>query len=210
MDILIHILLGIVLSFLGSIPFGTINVTVIESAIIRGFRSALWVIFGAAIIEFIQAAVALKFSDVITRYPITELILFWSSIPIFIGLGIYYLRQKREPTHEPHGYSRSRGFMKGVIVSTLNVLAIPYWVFYGTYLTSVRVIDPTHDSNIVLFSLGVFAGTVIILMVYARLGVYAKEKFSKLTHHIAPSVGYFFFFLALIQIARGIWALANA
>jgi threonine/homoserine/homoserine lactone efflux protein len=209
MEVLIHIGLGIVLSFLGSIPFGTINVTVIETAILRGFRSALWVISGAAIIEFIQAALALKFSEVITRYPVTELILFWISIPIFIALGIYYIRQKRESGKEPHAYSHGKGFIKGVIVSALNVLAIPYWVFYGTYLTSVRVIDPSYNFNIFLFSFGVLTGTVIILMVYARLGEYAKTKFSRITHYIAPGVGYFFFFLALIQIGRGVYGIIS-
>ena len=202
MAVIVHVLLGVVLSFLGSIPFGTINVTVIESAIWRGMRTALWVIFGAAVIEFIQAAVALKFSYLIVRYPLTEQILLWVSIPIFIGLGVYYLRQKRTEETEIHGYSGGKGFLKGVIVSSLNVLAIPYWIFYGTYLTSVRLIDPGHGSNIMLFSLGVFIGTVIILTVYARLGLYAKAKFNRITHHIAPSVGYFFFLLALIELVR--------
>ncbi len=204
MSILIHVLLGIVLSILGSIPFGTINVTVIESAISHGFRTALWVIFGAALIEFIQAAVALKFSGFITQHPLTEQILFWVSIPIFIGLGIFYLRQKKTEEKDVHGYDRSRGFLKGVIVSSLNVLAIPYWIFYGTYLTTIKLIDTGYNSNILYFSFGVFTGTVLILMIFAKLGLYAKAKFNKLTHYIAPAVGYFFFLLALIQIVRGV------
>lgn len=202
MDVLIHIGLGIVLSIIGSIPFGTINVTVVESAITRGMRTAAWVILGAAIIEFIQAFLALKFTNLITSYPLTEIILFWLSIPIFIGLGIYFIRQKKQEGKEPHAESRSRGFMKGVIVSSLNVLAIPYWVFYSTYLTSVQLIDIAKDINIFYFSFGVFSGTVGILFLYARLGIYAKEKFGRITHYIGPAVGYFFLALAVIQIFR--------
>jgi len=207
MAILIHILLGIVLSFIGSIPFGTINVTVIETAILKGFRVAAWVVIGAAIIEFIQACVALLFSHFISQNPLTENILFWISIPIFIGLGIYYLRQKpstRTP-EELHGYAGGRGFLKGVIVSSLNVLAIPYWIFYGAYLSSLGWIDLEDRSMILVFSSGVLIGTITILLVYARLGIYAKARFSKLTTYISPAVGYFFFALALIQIVRAVY-----
>src|SRR5690606_34852812 len=196
MSILIHVALGIVLSFLGSIPFGTINVTVIESAISRGFRTALHVIFGAAIIEFVQALIALKFSGLITRSPLTEQVLFWISIPIFIGLGIYYARQKVADHVEPHPYERSRGFLKGIIVSSLNVLAFRFWIFYGIYHSSVNLIAISLNLNILSFSVGVFTGTVIILMLYARLGEYAKSRYSQLSHRIAPGAGYVFFLLA--------------
>ena len=203
MTLLLHALLGMVLSFIGSIPFGSINVTVMESSITRGFRAAVWVIFGAASVEFIQAFVALKFSALITRNPVTEMILFWASIPIFIAIGIYFIRQKHIPEKDLHGYSRSRGFLKGVIIAILNVLAIPYWIFYGSYLTTVRLVDLSTNLNIAVFSLGVFSGTILILMAYAKLGAFAKTKFSKITKYISPGVGYFFFLLALIQIGRG-------
>jgi threonine/homoserine/homoserine lactone efflux protein len=204
MTILIHVLLGVILSFIGSIPFGTINVTVIETAILKGMRVAVWVVLGAAIIEFIQACVALLFSHLITQNPLTEQILFWISIPIFIGLGVYYLRQKPEES-EPdalQGYAGGRGFLKGILVSSLNVLAIPYWIFYGTYLASIGWINPGERLLVVAFSIGVFLGTVFILLCYARLGVYAKARFSRLTRFISPAVAYFFFVLAGIQIVR--------
>ena len=204
MTLLVHALLGIVLSFVGSIPFGTINVTVMESAITRGFKNAVWVIFGAALIEFIQTLAALRFSAFITQSMVTELILFWVSIPIFIAFGIYFIRKKNAIKPEIHGYSRGRGFLKGVIVSSLNVLAIPYWIFYGSYLTSIGVINLGQNLNILVFGLGVLSGTITILLIYARLGEYAKTKFNRITHYITPVVGYFFFVLALIQITRGV------
>jgi threonine/homoserine/homoserine lactone efflux protein len=202
MSSLVHILLGVILSFIGSIPFGTINVTVLESAITRGFRAAFWVVIGAAIIEFLQALISLKFSELLTRNPVTEQIILWLSIPIFIALGIYFLRQRRVQAREVHGYSHRKGFLKGVIVSALNVLAIPYWIFYGTYLTSIAWIDPSQDINILLFSLGVLAGTITILLTYARLGIYAQAKFSKITHYITPGVAIFLFVLAGVQVVR--------
>lgn len=204
MTLLVHALIGLVLSFIGSIPFGSINVTVIESAILNGFRNALWVIFGASLVEFFQVVIALKFSSLITQYPMTEQILFWMTIPIFIGLAWYYFKQRRSEQTELHGYSKGRGFLKGVIISILNVLAIPFWIFYGTYLDSVDLIDATQNINILVFSFGAFAGMVLLLMVYAKLGEYAKVKFNKITTYIAPGVAWFFVLLAVIQIVRGV------
>ena len=193
MEIIVHILLGAVLSFIGSIPFGTINVTVIETAIRRGLRSALWVTLGAAIIEFIQAIVALFFSGLISQNPQNAVILNWVSIPIFIGFGIYYLRQDstQDDPAALHGYSRGKGFLKGVIVACLNVLAIPYWVFYGTYLSSIGWIRPQDRMMLIVFCLGVLSGTILILFTYARLALYAKSKFHRITQWISPVIAYF-------------------
>jgi len=210
MAIFIHVLLGVLLSFIGSIPFGTINVTVIETAVLKGFRVATWVVIGAALIEFVQAIIALTFTQLLTRNPLTEQILFWISIPIFIGLGIYYIRQKNTEK-EPdaiHGYAGGRGFLKGVIISSLNVLAIPYWIFYGTYLSSIGWVNLEDRWMILVFSTGVLIGTVTILLIYARLGLYAKTRFAKVTTYIAPAVGWFFFVLAGIQIVRSIQMLS--
>ncbi|MDX1407143.1 MAG: LysE family transporter [Saprospiraceae bacterium] len=203
---LIHFGLGMILSFIGSIPFGTINVATAETAIRQGFRAAVWVALGAALIEWIQALISLKFARILAESPWINEGLTWASIPVFIGLGIYFLRRgKRTPKQLKT--TRAQGFLKGVIVSSLNLLAFPYWIFYAIYLSSLGLIDLDDHLLIGVFSLGVLCGTILILLTYARIGIYASSKSRNVLKYLAPTVAVIFFILALIQAVRAVSAL---
>lgn len=201
MTLLIHFVLGMVLSFIGSIPFGTINVATAETAIRQGFRAAVWVALGAALVEWIQAVLCLLFSGFIMDNPLVETVLTWASIPIFIGLGIYFLRRGR-PQKAVLRETRAQGFMKGVVVSALNLLAIPYWVFYGTYLSSIGWVDLESKLHIGIFGAGVLCGTFLILLTYAKIGVLADARSNKVVRYLAPAAAGIFFVLAVVQICR--------
>ena len=49
--------LGLGLSFIGSLPFGIINMTVAETTVRKGFRAGFWTSVGAANIEYLQVLV---------------------------------------------------------------------------------------------------------------------------------------------------------
>ncbi|MDX1476667.1 MAG: LysE family transporter [Saprospiraceae bacterium] len=200
---LIHFGLGMILSFIGSIPFGTINVATAETAIRQGFRASVWVAIGAALIEWIQALISLKFARILADSPVIGQVLTWASIPVFIGLAIYFYRRGNQPPARVKA-TRAQGFMKGVIVSSLNLLAFPYWIFYAIYLSSIELIDLDDNLLICVFSLGVLSGTILILLTYARIGIYASSKSGKVLRYLAPTVATIFALLAVIQTVRAL------
>lgn len=199
---LLHIGIGVFLSFVGSIPMGTINVTTADTAIREGFRAALWVAFGAALIEFVQALFALKFSSLIVDNPQMEVTIQWVSAIIFMVLGLYFILREDNEQEYPQAKTRARGFFKGVVVSALNVLAIPYWIFCGSYLAANDWLELRENDQIAVFSGGVFFGTFLLLMLYARLGVYADNKSSWLRNWSGVIVAIIFFGLAVLQVFR--------
>ena len=64
---LIHFAWGWLCGFLGTLPFGTINVSIAEMAIQRGTRVAISMAVGAAFIEFFQSYIALSFYHILTH-----------------------------------------------------------------------------------------------------------------------------------------------
>ena len=202
MQFAIHIMLGIVVSFGGFLPIGMTNVAVADSAIKHGFQRALTVAMGAAMIGIAQAFISLYCSSYIMTHPSVEEVLTWVSIPFLLGIGVYFYRQRHaQPTMAMHK-SPGHGFMKGALVSVMNVLAIPFYFFYASFFSSLGLVQLDDTTLIVLFSIGAGIGMLIALMLYARLGMYADKKISRLQTYSTSIIAVVMFGLGVLQVVR--------
>ncbi len=185
-----HFLLGFVFSFIGSIPFGMINLTVVDTTIHKGLRAGIVLGLGAAIIEFFQAIIAVLFTQVFIDYPQIEEVIHWLAIPIFLGLAVYhYLQSKKESNHKSSEKSLPP-FYKGLFISSLNMLAIPYWVFYATYFGSIGWLS-SEKSLLLIFCVGITAGAFSLFVVFAKLSslvVKRMAKISSITNQVLAAI----------------------
>lgn len=90
------------------------------------------------------------------------------------------------------------------MLSALNLIAIPYYVFLGGYLHSANVID-LNPGHIASFALGVVAGSFLVFVLYARLGQYIARKSEKMSHYASKVVGLIFIAIAISQAFRYYW-----
>ncbi len=198
-----QIVLGAVLGFIGFLPIGMINLNVADTALKQGMREAMAMAFGASVIGFFQALASLFFAGVIMTRPEIEIYLNWISVPILIGAGLFFLygpKPKGAPEQTPG--MRNQRFLKGALLSTMNVVAIPFWVFYATYLSTMHLISVDDNLLISLFSLGGGLGMLAVFYLYARLGKYADQKLAALTRYSSTAIAIVMFVLATIQIIR--------
>ena len=119
------------ISYLGSIPPGVLNLTVIDISMRRAMKHAFLFALAAALIEFIQGFIALQFSDYLAVHSEVEFYIQLFVIPVFIGLGIAYLLKKNPPSHDVKE-DNSNTFIKGMLLSVVNPLAIPFWLVCAT------------------------------------------------------------------------------
>lgn len=205
MSFLLHFAWGWLCGFIGTLPFGTINVSVAEAAIQRGFKVALSMAAGAAFIEFFQAYIALSFYHIITHNPAMERTIIIACIPIFLLVGVYYLFKKNHTSTEPTTKAANViGAAKGIVLSSLNLMAIPYFVFIGGYLASTNHIDLLPGS-IASFSAGSVLGTFTTFFIYAKLGQVIKRKSEKMSRYASKVVGLIFIAIAISQAVRYYW-----
>lgn len=182
-------------------PLGLINVTVAETSIKRGLSAALWVALGAALVELIQAFAAIKLAGVFMANQTLDRWFNGAAAGLFLLLTIYYFFLAKPvvpgPAPSRPGGTLS-GFFRGVLVSSMNVMVFPYWIFYGTYLSSNGwlLLD---NLNLGLFSLGVMAGTFLLLWLYARLGRVVMRRATLFTRRINSMVGGIFLLLTIYQ-----------
>ncbi len=203
MTYLIHFLIAIGLSFIGSLPFGMINMTVAHTAMRRGMKAALSAAFGASLVEFFQVFLSLKFISLFAENATLERIFQSVAVVVFLAGGIYFFffaKAKAPDVQEVADEKRWVGyFLKGALVSILNLMAIPYWVFYGTLLIGKGWLLP-DDLHLMFFAAGTLVGTFLLMVLYALLGAKILVKSELITRRVNQFIGLLMLGFAVYQL----------
>lgn len=176
--------------------------TVADTAIRRGMKAGIWVAIGASIVELIQSFVAIKFTWLFAENSELDFWLGIIALVVFWGLGIYYffIAKASEPSINAEKEEKKLpDFFKGMMVSSMNVLVIPYWVFYGSYLNTQGWLELENDS-IIAFVLGVMTGTFALLLLYAKLGQMITKSAAQWTGYVNKFIGVIFMLFGIYQI----------
>jgi len=155
-------------SFIGSIPPGTINLTILQLGLEKKIATAWKFAFAASLMEYPYAWIAVKFANLILSNPAIVKNMHLISGLVMIGLGAANLYTATRTTSLAVRFSNS-GFRKGIVLGILNPLAIPYWIAMTAYFKTQQWIDLSSDLNLHSYLLGVFLGAFLILVVIAYL-----------------------------------------
>lgn len=205
MTLAIHFLIGMLVGLLGFLPVGMTNMAVADAAARKGFSPALRVGIGASFVGMLQALVSLQSSHVIMANASLENALTWASIPILIAVGLFYLTRDSGvnlgvsiPVKTP----RLNGVALGMFISTLNIVAIPYWMFYGTYLSGNAAIQLDSITSVIVMSLGGGTGMLMAFVTYAYVAIYARSRTAFLEKYSSMAISFMMFGLGAVQLVR--------
>jgi threonine/homoserine/homoserine lactone efflux protein len=192
------LLAGFILSFLGSIPPGMISLAVAHTALMRGIIAALVFASGAATAEFFQAWIAVVLSDWFLNHLSFEHLLQWTMVMVFFGLAIYMFFFAKAPQNNTAvaSISLSRQFIRGWGISIFNLMAIPYWFTYCSWLR-VEGWWQNGPFSVLIFCLGITLGTMATLSVYAWLGITIVRRSHNITRYANRLIGLIFFGLSI-------------
>ena len=197
---------GIALSLAGSLPPGLISLSVAQTAIFRGFWSAIIVASGAAFAEFFQAWAAVVFADWFMANPVAAKGFQIAAIPIFTGLAVYlwfFARAPRAPEVELP-VAPLRQFVRGIVISVFNLLAIPYWVAYAGWLRLNGWLQGGLSQTL-SFASGVTIGTMVALVLYAWLAIEMTKRSDLVAKVVNRFVALIFLGLALKLVVDLVW-----
>ena len=160
--------IAFIFSFLGSIPPGTLNLTILQLGLEEKMNIAWRFSIAAALIEYPYAWIAVALSSVIQNSPlITEYFQLIGAV-VMITLGVLNLYASQKPTSTVSKFQQS-GFRRGVLLSILNPLVLPFWVGVTAYLQSQQWVDLTTTTNLHAYLMGVSLGALTILITIAYL-----------------------------------------
>lgn len=177
--------IGFVTSFLGSIPPGTLNLCVLQLGLEQKVKTALRFALAVAIIEYPYAWIAVVFEDIITSTPaVTQNFQLLTAVVMLI-IGVLTMWSASKPASFASRFSYS-GFRRGIVLSILNPMAIPFWIGVTAYFKAQGWLN--LDKPLLLHtyvfatSLGAMALLTVFTFLANRLAYYVKDsKLVKLT-----------------------------
>ena len=197
--ILLTFFLGILANFLGYIPPGNINLTVVQLSINRGSKQTNNFIASFCLIELLLTFLIVRGAQWLSHTVKLTLYIDWVMVFLFLTLGIitWINRNKQVESH----YSGGKAIKLGIIMGFMNPMQIPFWGVMGTYLISHGWIV-TGWFGILIFSIGSSIGAGICLLAYAKFAGFVFKKFTLTNQIINSGIAVLFFTLAAFQLGK--------
>lgn len=187
------------ISLLGSLPPGMICLTATINTLKGGIRCGLWIALGAVLVEWFQAFVSVRFAFLFTVHPEYETSLQWISMFIFLGLAVYYLFFSTGNSQtSTKGEGLNNFFLKGVFISSANVMVFPYWIFYSTYLGTQGWMSQDWADTLV-FCTAVSMGSFAAFWGYCYLASRVLSKIENIRNIANKTIGFIFLGFAVFQ-----------
>ena len=199
-----NIAVGFLVSFIGSIPLGYLNVVGFEIYNQQGFNTTCFYLFGVILIEFFVIYFTLVFANKLAENKkLTKYIEGFSVLFMFVLAAIFYFSSNSKSDFSTTiDYSP---FVLGIVLSCLNFVQIPFWTGWNLYLLNGNYIE-ISKSRKYFYVFGTIAGTffgmlalilslhyfasnvdflskylmqIIIPLVFLGLGIFQGFKFYK-------------------------------
>ena len=198
-----NLVFGFIFSFIGSIPPGSLNLSVIQLSLQRHFGAAIRFGLAAAMVEFVYAAIAIKLQLYITSNPAIQSNFQLISASVLVLLGILNLATLK-PKSGKKGVVRTMefsGFRRGILLSIANPLAMPFWIVVTSYLQSNSWIN-LEDVSIWSYVCGISLGTLSLLVVLAFTAFKSSKLINRDNKYIKIIPGVVLLFLGLYSLAK--------
>ena len=192
MKLLRIFLTGLFISFLGTLPLGTLNIAAMQISVSDGIRPAILFALGALFVEVIYVRLSLVAMDWVRRQKKIFRMLEWFTVLIILALAISSFVAAADPEQKKNVLlSESiHRFWLGVILSALNPVQIPFWFGWSTVLFTKKILQPKNDQyNIYILGIGVgtFIGNLVFIF-GGRLIVDSLNQNQKVLHYIIGSI----------------------
>lgn len=200
--IFLTLFIGLIANFIGYLPPGNINLTLVKITINRGMKHALQFITAFSVIEFFFTFIIMHGAKWLSDQAHLETVIDWVMVALFGTLGTYTWLNRNKPPKAK--YTDHASVKYGIILGFLNPVQIPFWMVTGTYvITHGWILD--GNFALVIFSIGSALGSFLCLYLYARFAQYIQSRFALSTKVINISIALLFFAFAVYHIVKQLY-----
>jgi hypothetical protein len=202
MQSLKNILFGFLVSFLGSLPLGYLNIIGVEIISKSGINSLIFYLFGVIIVEAIVIYFTVIFaSQLAENRRLMKAIDFFAIFFLLIIAYLFYVHSDTTTTEHNYleDYVQYSPFLIGIVLCSLNFLQIPFWLGWNLYLMNGKSISLVRKLKF-YYILGTLVGTFFGMLAIIILLNSLSQKILDYSKFIIPIViPLFFVALAIFQ-----------
>lgn len=188
-------------SFIGSLPLGTLNIAAMQISVSDGVTAAMLFSAGSLLVEIIYVRISLVAMDWIRKQEKALKVLEWVTLLIVLALAISSFYAAMHPKVEKNFVLNSPlpKFVLGLVMCAVNPVQIPFWFGWSTVLFTKKVLLPRND-HYNTYIIGIGIGTFIGNCVFIYGGQLIADKINNNQHILNWVIGGIFALTAIIQL----------
>ena len=194
--------IGFLISFLGQLPLGNMNLTATQLSVQENLRNAWKYGLGIVLVEIIYLRLALTGMDWVVEHKQLFRIMGWLTVILFVALGVLAFVMARKQTSAKKGLllnNKMNRFLLGMVVSGINPAQIPFWFLWSTQLLNSKILSPTN-AQFNLFTAGAGLGSLAGLALYIHGGKWLITKLKTSNRGLNIFMGIVFVLAGLFQL----------
>ena len=196
---LFMLVMGMGAAIIGALPFGLVNLTVLNVTFERGNRAAIKIAHGAAFVEVVFGLTALYAGGMLARHIEGNVIISYSTAAVLIIGGIFFILKKQRK-NDPNE-TGSSGFLKGILLNLVSIQVFLFWILAIAFLSSRELLQ--YDIlSILLFVAGIWLGKMAVLWIYMNLSNRILSRSRIISKNINTIIGIVLFGLAFVQVLK--------
>lgn len=194
---------GLLISFLGALPMGTLNMSAMQIAITDGYYPAILFALGALLIEMIYVRMTLVAMGWFRAHQKLLMAMEWLTLGIILLLAMSSFYTAMHPTLKanPILSNTIHRFWLGAGLSAINPLQVPFWFGWSTVLTGKGVLV-RKGYNYLYYILGIGIGTFIGFAVFIFGGKLLVDRLDAQQNLIQWILGTIFLITGIIQAVK--------
>ena len=194
---------GLMISFLGTLPLGSLNIAAMQISASDGIYPAIKFAIGALVVEVIYVRISLVAMDWVRKRKKLFRALEWFTLLIVAALAVSSFVAAADPYVQKNVILSNTlpRFWLGAMMSAMNPMQIPFWFGWSTVLFTKKILE-VNQMQFNIYILGIGVGTFIGNMVFIFGGRLVVEHLNTKQHVLNYIVGGIFAVTTIILLIK--------
>lgn len=189
---------GLIVCFIGTIPFGPINLTVVKTSVDYDARRGTEIALAASFVEVAMALIAICFGFVISAFLETNTVVKLVIAGAFIVLSVVIFTKKSDPKLQDQKKDQQSFFKKGLLIAAVNPQVVPFWIFALTAIDQYFDFDYSGVYQFA-FLMGIFVGKFLALYGFVVASAFLRTHLQKSSQLVNRLLAGILLFIGLSQ-----------
>lgn len=195
---------GMLISFLGCLPLGTLNITAMQIGLQESIKDALLFSLGCLLVEMVYVRISLVGIAWVRKQVKLMRIMEWLTLAIIIALAVgSFMAAVKTGANQKNEILNNTlpRFVLGLFMSSISPTQIPFWFGWSTVLFQKGTLQPVKTQyNAYIIGIGV--GTMMGNCVFIFGGRFLVQNIASSQAYLNWFIGGIFAITAVIQLVK--------
>ena len=191
-----------IISFLGSLPLGTLNIAAMQIGIQESIKDAIYFSIGSLLVEMIYVRISLVGIDWVRKQERIMKVMEWITFGIIAALAIgSFIAATSHGGNAKNVLlnNNMHRFLLGMFLCAVNPVQIPFWFGWSAVLFDKKILEPKKEQyNSYIIGIGI--GTLLGNCVFIFGGKWLVQRIANSEQYLNWVIGGIFTITAIIQL----------